>query len=156
MRSVAAFLRKLRADLGVDRLPYALVPEFHRDDHVHVHVLLDRFVDKQRVQALWGLGFVDVRKFRGGGAREAARKAAGYAGKYVAKALERGGDGRHRYEVAEGFQPAVVKRGGYGSLEDAVAFVTDHGQRIVYAFHSDACEEYEGPPFLWVSLEDEA
>jgi hypothetical protein len=156
MREVARFLRVLRADLGLEKLPYALVPEFHADDHVHVHVLLATWVNKDRVGKLWGRGFVDVRRFRGDqvGGREAARKAAAYAGKYVAKALERGGDGRHRYEVAEGFQPAVVKRGGYRSLFEAIDFVCDHGQRVVYAVHSDAVEDYEGPPFLWCQLED--
>jgi hypothetical protein len=158
MKAAAGFLRKLRGHLGVDRLPYALVPEFHKDDHVHVHVLLSSWVEKRAAAELWGRGFVDLRKFRqdGAGGREAARKAAAYASKYVAKALARGGDGRHRYEVAQGFQPAVVKRGGYRSLAAAIDFVTDHGQRVVYAIHSDAVDEYDGPPFLWVQLETSA
>jgi hypothetical protein len=135
-----------------------LVPEFHADDHVHLHLLLGTWLSKDRAAALWGHGFVDLRKFRaeGGGAREAARKAAGYAGKYVAKSMDRAEAHRHRYEVAEGFQPAVVKRGGYRSLAEAVAFVEDHGQVVTFAVHSDTLEDHDGPPFLWVCLETSA
>lgn len=147
--------------LGVERLPYVLVPEFHRDGHVHAHALLSRFVAKDLLVTTWGEGFVDVRRFQGKkGGREAARRAAGYASKYVAKTFELYDQGegvtvgRHRYEVGQGFQPEAVKRTGYRSLEEAMAWVVDgHGQRVTFAVHSDGLEDYDGPPFLWVALE---
>jgi len=153
MRDAAGFVRRLRGILGVESIAYAVVPEHHEDGHVHAHVLLDRYVAKAVLARAWGHGFVDVRKFRGRGGREAARKAAAYAGKYVAKSFDQDQGGRHRYEVAEGYQPEVVKRGGFRSLEDAVDFVLDHGQRVVYGVHSDAIDGYDGPAFLFVSLE---
>ena len=153
MRDAAGAVRRLRAILRVERLPYALVPEYHADGHVHAHVLLGRYVAKAVLERAWVHGWVDVRRFQGRGGREAARKAAAYAGKYVAKAVERDSNGRHRYEVGQGFQPSVVKRSGYRSLEAAVDFVLDHGQRVVYGIHSDAIQGYDGPAFLYVSLE---
>jgi hypothetical protein len=157
MADAAEFVRRLRTSLGVDRMAYALVPEFHADGHVHAHILLDRYVAKDALGKAWGHGWVDVRKFRGkdgAGARESARRAAAYASKYVAKMFEEGMPRRHRYEVAEGFQPAVVKRSGYCSFSDALAFVEDHGQTVVFAICSDDLEDFDGPPFVWVSLDD--
>jgi hypothetical protein len=155
MRDGARWVRRLREALGVERLPYVLVPEFHRDGHVHLHALLDRFVPEPVLAATWGRGYVDVRRFRGSGGREAARKAAAYASKYVGKTFAAAGGGRHRYEVGEGFQPAVVKRSGFRSLEDAVSWVCDdYVQVVAFAVHSDALDDYEGPPFLWVALDD--
>jgi hypothetical protein len=153
MVEVAAFVRRLRRALRVDRLAYAIVPEFHKDGHVHAHVLLGRHVPKATLERAWGNGWVDARKFRGRGGRVAARKAAAYAGKYVSKMFDEPRAGRHRYEVGEGFQPDVVKRGGFSSLAEAVSFVEDHDQVVVYAVSSDAIDGYSGPPWLWLSLE---
>ena len=74
----------------------------------------------------------------------------------MTKAFGEGMPGRHRYEVGQGFQPAVVKRSGYRSLEQAITFVEDHAQVVTFAVHSDGLDDYEGPPFLWVSLETSA
>jgi hypothetical protein len=153
MGDAAVFVRRLRAELDVEAMAYAVVPEFHADGHVHLHVLLDRYVPQPTLARAWGRGWVDVRKFQGSGGREAARKAAAYASKYVSKMFDEGVANRHRYEVGQGFQPALVKRSGFRSLEAAVGFVEDHGQTVVYAIHSDGLDEYEGPPFLWVTLE---
>jgi hypothetical protein len=155
MRDGARWVRRLREAIGVERLPYVLVPEFHKDGHVHLHALLDRYVPEPVLAATWGLGFVDVRRFRGSGGREAARKAAAYASKYVGKTFAAAGGGRHRYEVGEGFQPAVVKRSGFRALEEAVRWVCDdYVQVVAFAVHSDSLDDYEGPPFLWVALDD--
>lgn len=154
MGRAARFFRRLRERLGGEAFPYAVVPEFHKDGHVHLHALLGQYVPKNLLGTLWGHGWVDVRRFDGAeGGREAARKAAAYACKYVTKAFEDAATDRHRYEVGQGFQPAVVKRSGYGSLEAAVGFALDHGQRLIYAVHSSGLEDYDGPPFLWVTLE---
>jgi hypothetical protein len=158
MRDGARWVRRLRTALGVDRLPYVLVAERHRDGHLHAHVLLDRFVDRATLRRTWHHGWVDARKFRGKGGREAARKAGAYAAKYVGKTFELEDQGvtvgRHRYEVGEGFQPSVVKRTGFRSLSAALDWVTvDHGQVVAFAVHSDTLEDYEGPPFVWVALD---
>jgi hypothetical protein len=160
MRRGAAAIRALRRSLGVDSLPYVLVPEFHADDHVHLHLMLDRCPPADVLAASWPWGFFDDgersgRKIRApGGGREAARKAARYATKYVVKAFADGAGGRHRYEVGQGWQPDVVQRDGFRSLVDAIQFVEDHGQIVTYAVHGDALEDYDGPPFLWVALDD--
>jgi hypothetical protein len=175
MGEAASFVRRLRAvlthehpagrgtrtpDAANFRLPYVVVPEYHADDHVHLHVLVRADAVVEDLQAVWGHGWVDEGKPRperqGPRGRWAARKAAAYATKYVTKAFERAMPGRHRYEVAQGFQPAVVKRQGFGTLESAIADVADgHAQQIVYAVHSDGLEDYSGPPFLWVAFEDD-
>lgn len=161
MRLAAGFILRVRQELGGAAFPYVVVPEFHKDGHVHLHVLVDRFIPKPVLARLWGLGWVDVKRFtaeNGQGARAAARRAAHYASKYVSKTFDEapGNLGRHRYEVGEGFQPLVVKRGGYRSTHAAVDFVTGHGCEVIYAVSSDEVEDYEGPPFLWVLLETSA
>lgn len=161
MREAAAFVRRLRdAYNRGEAHPYVLVPEYHKDGHVHVHVLVPFYVPKALVRRLWGHGHVDLRKWRaaerGAGGREAARRAAQYAAKYVGKTFDIEGqvlNGRHRYEVAEGFQPAVVKRAGFRSTAEALGFVLDHGEAVVFAVASEDLEDYEGPPWLWVVLE---
>jgi hypothetical protein len=137
-------------------MPYVVVPELHKDGHVHLHVLVGFYLEQQRLEQLWPHGFVDSGKARahGSGAREAARKAGAYAAKYLAKAFEDGAPRRHRYEVAEGFQPHVVKRSGYRSLEAAVTDLLDSYRLVVsYAVHSDGLDDYHGAPFQWVVLE---
>jgi hypothetical protein len=157
MRRAATWIRRLRRYLGLsEAFPYVLVPEFHKDGHLHLHVLVRLFIDAELLELSWGYGFVDAgsaKKFTGSGAREAARKAARYANKYVSKGFAEGVPGRHRYEVGQGFQPSLVKRSGYRTLEAAVSFVEDHGQEVSFAVHSDGLEDYDGPPFLWVALE---
>lgn len=157
MGAVGSFVRRLRAFLGVERLPYLYVVESHKDGHLHGHLLLDRFVDADALARLWGNGWVDVRRFAsaGRGGREAARRAAAYASKYVGKSL--GLDlehGQHSYEVAQGFDPTVVCRRGYGSSWSAVGWVLGHRQAIVHRIDSGDCDDYSGPPWLWLSLVD--
>ena len=160
MREGAAFVKRLRAALGGSALPYVLVPEYHADGHVHLHVGLDRFVAAAVLRELWPHGFVDdgerSRKVRAKeGGRAAARKAAAYLSKYLAKSFaEDGLGGSHRYEVGQGFQPSVVRRSGFRSFDGAVAWLCDgHGERVVYSVSSEVLTDYDGPPFLWLDLE---
>jgi len=85
VRRVQHFLKRLKR--RIPQLRYIAVPEWHPGGHGwHWHVLIDRYVSKQLVADLWGWGFVDVRLIRpksGAGGKEATRKAAAYAAKYI-------------------------------------------------------------------------
>lgn len=151
----ARFIRALRA-AGHLHGAYVIVPELHKDgEHYHVHVALPlREVNRGQVSyPKWVLqhahpfGFVDVRLFKnrrrqkGSGVRECA----GYVAKYVGKSYDDRHDGRHRYEVAQGFQPASVRIEaptlGEWSHEAIGAM---HGEVPSFTWRSDA--EWRGPP----------
>ena len=111
---MADFFRKLRRRRGGDAFPYLWVPEWHKTDHgLHAHFALGDHVQRGLIELAWGRGFVHIKLLGqlpvGSGALEEARKAAGYLSKYVGKAIDvHRLPTRHRYEVAEGFQPAEV------------------------------------------------
>jgi hypothetical protein len=153
MVDAAAFARRLRRFLGVASVPYVVVPEEHKDGHVHLHVAVKVAIEQEDLEALWGHGFVQAgRKVRAaGGARAAARKAGWYLVKYLLKAFQEGAPERHRYEVGQGWQPAVVKRSGFRTPEEALTFVTDHGRELLYLVRSDDLDGYSGAPFMWAS-----
>jgi hypothetical protein len=133
VRRLGGFLRRVRRDFFQGR-PFAYLwsIEPHPEGHGwHANVLLpQRFIDKRQMQRCWGHGnvwFTDFTKDRtdhfgrpingkpatGGSAaparcaRAGSRRAAGYVAKYVTKDFGRTdiGDNRHRYDVAQGFQP---------------------------------------------------
>ena len=162
MAEGAAFVRRLRAGswLRGEAFAYVLVPELHKDGHVHLHLALDRFVGKSHLSDVWGHGFIDVRKISSGdGGRASARDAAGYLTKYLSKTFEEDETGetmagRHRYEVAEGFQPEKVKRAGYGSREQAFADLVDSYALSIYGEPVWSEEvDPEGVLWAWMMVE---
>lgn len=146
------FFRRLRIELG-QKLPYVWVPELHKDgQRFHAHVGLNRYVRKDLIAACWPHGFVDVRRIRvrhGNGAGDLAksRQAANYLSKYVAKTFEASRPvGFHRYEVAQGFQPA----------EDLLVLPSEAAARAwviaqlggtapSFVFNSDDLDDWTGP-----------
>lgn len=154
---LAGFFRRLRADVGDRSFPYVWVPEWHKTDHgLHAHFAVGDFVHRRRIEAAWGRGFVHIKLIGdlpvGSGRFEEARKAAGYLAKYVGKAFdERRVQGLHRYEVAEGFQPASVMlrdRTRAGVLDLA----SEHmGRRPTYVWVSSDVADWMAPPAVWAS-----
>jgi hypothetical protein len=151
---LAEFFRKLRASLGGDPFPYVWVPEWHKTDHgLHAHFALGRYVQRQVIEEAWGRGFVHIKLLGdlpvGSGPLEEARKAAGYLSKYVGKAFdERRLPARHRYEVAQHFQPEGVRIFA-ASLGRAVARAADlMGKPPSRVWHSRELEEWSGPPSI--------
>jgi hypothetical protein len=133
VRRLGGFIRRVRRDFfGGKPVPYLWSIEPHPGGHGwHANVLLpQRFIDKRQMQRCWGHGnvwFTDFTKDRtdpfgrpingkpgasGSGtpsrsARSGSRRAAGYVAKYVTKDFGKAdiGENRHRYEVAQGYQP---------------------------------------------------
>ncbi|HYK95593.1 MAG TPA: hypothetical protein VE011_07000 [Candidatus Dormibacteraeota bacterium] len=108
---VGRFFKRLRLAVA-QPFAYLWVPEWHPGGHgLHVHFAVGRFILVGDIREAWGAGHVHIRLLGdlpvGSGALDEARKAAGYLSKYVTKDLASGGQpiGRHRYEVAQGFQP---------------------------------------------------
>ncbi len=122
---VGEFFRGLRRELGGKPLPYAWAPEWHPGGHgLHVHFAVGRYVRQSLIRDVWARGITHIKLIGdlpvGSGALEEARKAGGYLAKYVSKSI---GDERvprlHRYEVAQGFQPAEGRAvGRFGSGRD--------------------------------------
>jgi hypothetical protein len=154
---VALFFRELRAGLGGKPLPYAWVPELHKDGvHFHVHFAVGRYVPRKLIDQAWGRGFVSIKLLGdlpvGSGTLAEARVAARYLSKYVAKSFSTSHTrvlGMHRYDLAQGFQPAVTRL--HGISADAVLRKASEtfGVSPSYRWSSDEAREWAGPPAIW-------
>ena len=125
-RGCAAIWRGSSASCGrglaAGRFPYVWVPQWHPGGHgLHAHFAVGRFVPRAADRAVpGGTGFVHIKLLDGlpvgSGALAEARLAARYLARYVGRDVEdeRRLAGLHRYEVAQGFQPAKVEC--YGAL----------------------------------------
>lgn len=159
-RDVAVFFRSLRAALGGRPLPYLWVPEWHKTDHgLHLHFALGQYVNHQLIRSTWGHGFIKIKRLSdmpvGSTSLHEARRAAAYLSKYVSKSFandEVSRDRRlHRYDVAQGFQPRVMRLSGRWSgevLGKANAVMQDQPART---WSSADVEDWLGPPAVWFS-----
>lgn len=126
MKLVSEFARSLRAVHGGKRFPYWYSPELHPGGHGwHVNLFIPFRIPHDTMNAAWGHGFVWVTDFasaqRGPHGeplglcrtpRDGMRRAAQYGCKYSQKdwSPEHVGPRNHRYEIAQGFKPAVTTR----------------------------------------------
>ena len=152
---VAEFFRALRAALGGASFPYVWVPEWHPGGHgLHVHFAVGRYLPRRLVEQAWGRGFIKMKLLSdmpvGSTKRDEARRAAGYLSKYVSKTFD---DphlfGRHRYEVAQGFQPPVQRLAGR-SVDDVLAQACEvMGSAPSVSWSSADVEDWDRPPAVW-------
>ena len=87
----------------------------------------------------------------GSGERAEARLAARYLARYVGRELDdqERRAGLHRYEVAQGFQPAKVECYGR-SAEDAIERASRYmGSAPERVWLSSSVEGWRGPPACW-------
>lgn len=154
---LAEFFRNLRVVLGGRNFPYVWVPEWHPGGHgLHAHFAVGRFIGRALISDAWGRGFVSIKLLGdmpfGATPRDEARGAAGYLSKYVAKAFaDRDVLGRHRYDVAQGFQPNK-ERLFAASREELLDLACERMRaKPSYLWLSDAVESWNRPPALWVS-----
>lgn len=122
---VAGFFRELRRLLGGRPLPYLWTAEWHPGGHgLHVHFAVGRYVGRSLIAEAWGWrvipgrGYIHIKLLSelpvGSTSADEARRAAAYLSKYVGKDYDASTfpTGWHRYEVAQGFQPAEVRLEG--------------------------------------------
>jgi hypothetical protein len=148
------FFRGLRRRIG-EPFPYVWVPEWHKTDHgLHAHFAVARYVPRRWIVEAWGRGYVWIHFATdmpvGSTARDEARRAARYLAKYIGKDFGRGGlGGRHRYDVAQGFQPSVRRLTGASVDEvlDQAAAIMGGPPRDVW----DSAEkrDWDGPHAVW-------
>lgn len=154
---IGPFFRQLRANLGGKPFPYVWVPEWHPGGHgLHVHFAVGRFIKRQAITGAWGRGFVHIKLIGdvpvGGGTLAEARIAARYLSKYVAKSFDDGQPaGMHRYEVAQGFQPARTRLVGACAQEVVGRAVALMGRDVERRWSSDEAIEWRGAPAVWLS-----
>jgi hypothetical protein len=153
---LAGFIRELREGLAAGRFPYLWVPQWHPGGHgLHAHFAVGRFIPRGLIERAWGHGFVHIKLLDGlpvgSGSLAEARLAARYLARYVGRDLdeERRLAGLHRYEVAQGFQPAKVEC--YGSsaedvIERASGLMGSVPERV---WLSPSVEGWRGPPACW-------
>ena len=151
---VGGFFRDLRSAQGGKAFPYVWVPEWHKTDHgLHVHFAVGRFIRHSTIEAVWGRGFVNIKRLTdlpvGSTTWHEARRAAGYLSKYVTKSFDQDLGGLHRYEVGQGFQPAVTRfRGSTAAAVLSQAVATMGGSPEV-RWQSWDVEDWQGPPAVW-------
>lgn len=156
---VARFFRSLRSALGGRSFAYVWVPEWHKSGHgLHVHFAVGEFVARSKIDAAWGHGFVHIKRLSdlpvGSTSLHEARRTAGYLSKYVTKTFAAGVAerlaGMHRYEVAQGFQPPVVRLSGV-SADDVFFQAVERmgGVLPAISWSSAENEDWQGPPAVW-------
>jgi hypothetical protein len=154
---LGAFFRDLRTGLGGSPLPYAWVPEWHKTEHgLHAHFAVGRYIKQRLIRDAWGRGHVHIKLLGdlpvGSGALSEARKAAGYLSKYVSKSFTDPGScvfGLHRYDVAQGFQPAKLSLSGLSPtdvLDQASEYL--NGPPVTHWSSADV-EDWAGAPAIW-------
>jgi hypothetical protein len=153
---VGLFFRKLKNEVG-ESFPYVWVPEWHPGGHgLHAHFAVGRYVKRRSIEDAWGRGFVHIKLLGhlpvGSGRFAEARRAGRYLAKYVGKDFDTDRvEGLHRYDVARGYEPAMVQVVGRSVHE-----VLDQASEIMGAspselWHSDSDAEWRGPPAVWAS-----
>jgi len=153
---LGGFFRELREQLDQGRFAYLWVPQWHPGGHgLHAHFAVGRFVSRRLIERAWGHGFVHIKLLDGlpvgSGELAEARLAARYLARYVGRDLEedRRLAGLHRYEVAQGFQPAKVDCYGE-SAEDVIERASRHmAARPERVWLSSSVEGWRGPPACW-------
>lgn len=153
---VGLFMRELRSGLGGKPLPYAWVPEWHKTHGLHLHFALGRYVRRGLIENAWGRGFVSIKLLSdvpiGAGSLGEARRAAGYLSKYLSKAFaDERTPRRHRYDVAQGFQPDKVVIRARSCSEVLLLASRTLGSAPTRVWHSSDAEDWEGPPAVWAS-----
>ena len=153
---VGEFFRALRSGIGREAFPYAWVPEWHKSGHgLHAHFAVGQFIPRGKIETAWGRGFVSIKLLGGlpvgSGLREEARVAARYLAKYVGKDFSQHPKGLHRYDVAEGFQPARVRVTGATAFDALDAACDVIGARPIRVWQSGEEEDWQGPPSVWAS-----
>jgi hypothetical protein len=154
---VGRFFRTLRASTEGKPFPYLWTAEWHKTGHgLHVHFAVGRFIKRSLIEQAWGHGFVHIKLLGdlpvGSGPLEEARRAAGYLSKYVGKAFhEARVPGLHRYEVAQGFQPAMVGVWGRTADEaiDAASEIMCSRPTVLWS-SADVEDWGPKPPAVWV------
>ena len=156
---VGAFFQRLRAGLGGEPLPYLWVPEWHKTGHgLHLHFAVGRYIKRADIDQAWGHGFVHIKLLSGvpagAGRWGQARRNAGYLSKYVAKTFGESGTDRpfglHRYDRAQGFNPAVVRVTGNTASEVVAQACEIVGERFARAWSSGEVDDWRGAPALWL------
>jgi hypothetical protein len=153
---LAGFIRALRSGIGAGRFPYVWVPQWHPGGHgLHAHFAVGRFLPRRLIERSWGNGFVHIKLLDGlpvgSGALAEARLAARYLARYVGREVEdeRRLAGLHRYEVAQGFQPAKIECYGASAddvIERACGYMGSAPERV---WLSSSVEGWRGPPACW-------
>lgn len=156
-RDVGVFFRELRDATGGEPFPYIWVPEFHADgSRFHLHFAVGRFIKRSLIEDSWGHGYVSIKLLGdlpvGSGRLAEARRAAQYLGKYVSKSFEDTRiPRRHRYDVAQGFQPKRVQVWGSSAVEVIEEASAMFGGALPdHMWRSSDAEDWQGPPAVWV------
>jgi hypothetical protein len=153
---LAVFFRELRAGLDAGRFPYVWVPQWHPGGHgLHAHFAVGRFIQRTLIERSWEHGFVHIKLLDGlpvgAGMLGEARLAARYLARYVGREMDdaRRLAGLHRYEVAQGFQPAKIEC--YGTTaEDVIERASGYmGSAPEQIWLSSSVEGWHGPPACW-------
>ncbi len=130
------------------------VPEWHPSGHgLHVHFGVGRYVPRGLIERAWGRGYVHIKLLGNlpmrATTREQSRRVAFYLSKYVSKTFDTGAQGRHRYEVAQGFQPAIRRLTGR-SVHDVLAQACEvMGGEPEERWSSAEAADWQAPQAVW-------
>ena len=147
------FTRRVRLELP--HVVWLAVLEWHPGGHGwHIHMVVDKYVAKPKLQEMWIHGFVDVRRISVKGdssSRQAVSKAASYLAKYISKPAPAGAPphspGDHRYLRPLGL--SITELVAEGSYEEMCALAWEYFPAGVgWLWHSSMSDTWRAPPVL--------
>lgn len=153
------FVRRLQAAYG--RMPIVAVIERGRRGtrRLHVHLAVDRWLNHEVLESIWGHGFVwvgDPGKLPG---QVTVRHLSRYLAKYVAKDYENDSpeqrdrdQGQHRYLITQGWCPPTWRRRFPRAAAALAWLMAAYGTPdVIMAFGEDTPDELHG---YWLSFPD--
>ncbi len=166
LRHAQRFVRRARASgLFPEGFAWLMTAERgHKNGRWHIHFAFSGFLPVLRVRAVWGLGIVNCGRapvrHRGRHGKAPAvnesRRVATYCAKYVGKDFEDETPGAHRYEVAQGHQPEMVKFSSATeteSMAQAIALIPE-GNTVHTVWRSGDMDGWKAPPawkMVWLA-----
>jgi hypothetical protein len=155
-QDISEFFISLRQLTKGKNLAYIWVPEWHPNGHgIHLHFAVGKYIKRSIIEESWPHGFVHIKLIGDLPAHSSvldeSRIAARYLSKYVSKSFldEKRIFGKHRYDLAQGFKPPVVKMTGtspYALLSLANEQMGRHPRR---QWSSKDVENWHGAPAFW-------
>lgn len=154
---VEDFRRRMHDHYG-ERIPMVVTIERGKENNrLHVHIAYGRFLDANVIAALWGRGFVDLRKIKvsGEGKRAGCRRAAQYVAKYVTKDdLDDRELNQRRYSVTVGFKPRRSSQRVESFLAGLDLAAVTCGGEVEFRWDSSEDPDWCGPPVHVVAYGD--
>ena len=128
--------------------------EWDKDGNLHAHFGLGRYVPWRLIRSTWRRGHIFIKLLSdmrvGSIRRDEARRVAVYLSKYLGKTFDSPQlFGRHRYDLAQGFQPSVLHLSGRSAHDVRGQASGVMGADPARTWSSAEVKGWDRPPAVW-------